>query len=45
MSSYHLVDRIGSDGLAFDALDSEIELLATGHGARFPGTLFITSHV
>jgi hypothetical protein len=44
MSSYHLLDCIGSDGLAFGALDSELELLATGYGVHFPGTLFIADH-
>jgi hypothetical protein len=45
MSSYHLLDRIGSDGLAFGALHSEIALLAAGHRARFPGTVYHRPHV
>jgi hypothetical protein len=44
MSFCRLLDRVGSDGLAFGALDSELELLAIGHGVRFPGTLFIIGH-
>jgi hypothetical protein len=43
MSSCHLLDCVGSDILAFGALDTELELLATDHGVRFPGTLFIAA--
>jgi hypothetical protein len=44
MGSCCLLDRVGSDGLTFGALDCELELLVAGHGVRFPGTLFDVDH-
>jgi hypothetical protein len=44
MGSCCLLDRVGSDGLTFRALDHELELLAAGHVVRFPGTLFDAGH-
>jgi hypothetical protein len=35
------LDHVGGDGLAFGALDSELELLATGYGISITRLCFL----